>query len=69
MIISNTQLMVYYQCCVLIGWANILRGYILQPTSSEKRGLFGDKKGLKSSFYLAKIFLILDIFDQLVGFY
>ena len=28
----------------------LLPGYMLQPTSSEKRLLFGGKKGLKSSF-------------------
>ena len=28
----------------------LLLGYMLYPTSSEKRGLFGGKKGLKSSF-------------------
>ena len=35
---SKIQLVVYYQCCVLIGWA------------SEKRRLFGGKKGFKFSF-------------------
>ena len=43
----------------------LLLGYMLLPTSSEKRALFGGKKGLKSS----KNFFILDIFYQLVGFY
>ena len=28
----------------------LLLGYMLQPTSSEKRRLLGGKKGLKSSF-------------------
>ena len=36
--------------------------------SSEKRRLFGGKKGLKSSFNYLKLFC-LDIFDQPVGFY
>ena len=35
---------------------------------SEKRRLFGGKKGLKSRFNELKLFC-LDIFDQLVGFY
>ena len=47
-IISKIQLVVYYQCCVLIGWATT-RLYVIAP-SSEKRRLFGGKKGLKSSF-------------------
>ena len=34
----------------------LLLGYILQPTSSEKRGLFGGQKGLKSSFNQLKDF-------------
>ena len=33
--ISKIQLVVYYQCCILIGWATTR--------------LFGSKKGLKSS--------------------
>ena len=41
---------------------------MLEPTSSEKRGLFGGKKELKSSFNQLKLFC-LNIFDQLVGFY
>ena len=39
--ISKIQLVVYYQCCAVIGWAT---------TRLEKRRLFGGKKGLKSSF-------------------
>ena len=46
--ISKIQLLVYDERCVLIGWATT--SYMLQPTSSEKRRLFGGKKGLKSSF-------------------
>ena len=45
---SKIQLVVYYQCCILIGWA-ATRLYVIAP-SSKKRRVFGDKKGLKSSF-------------------
>ena len=48
--ISKIQLVVYQQCCVLIGWATTRLYVIAHATSSEKRGLFGGKKGLKSSF-------------------
>ena len=43
----------------------LLLGYMLWPTSSQKRRLFGGKKGLKSSFNQPKLFC-LDIFDRLV---
>ena len=46
--ISKIQLVVYYQCYILFGWA-ATRLYVIAP-SSKKRGLFGGKKGLKSSF-------------------
>ena len=48
---SKIQLVVYYQCCILIGWATI-RLYVIAHyiASSKKCGLFGGKKGLKSSF-------------------
>ena len=41
----------------------LLLGYMLQPPGSAKRGLFGGKKGLKSSFNYLNFF-ILDIFDN-----
>ena len=49
---SKIQLVVYYQCCILIGWGTIrLLCYSpLYIASSEKCGPFGGKKGLKSSF-------------------
>ena len=51
---------------------NLIVPYFLQNLvfyfSSEKRRLFGGKKGLKSSFNYLKLFC-LDIFDQPVGFY
>ena len=47
--ISKIQLVVYYQWCVLIGWATT-ELYVKAPYSSEKRQLLGGKKGLKSSF-------------------
>ena len=59
---SKIQVVVYYQCCWLV---ELLLGYMLLPTSSEKRRIFGGKKGLKFCFKL----FCLDIFDQLVGFY
>ena len=65
--ISKIQLVVYYQWCVLIGWATTGL-YVKAPYSSEKRQLLGGKKGLKSSFNKLKL-LCRDIFDQLVGFY
>ena len=40
---SKIQLVVYYHCCILIGWATT-RLYVMAP-SSEKHGLFGGKKG------------------------
>ena len=52
-VFSKIGVVVYYQCCVLIGWA------------SEKSRIFGGKKRLKCCFKL----FCLDIFDQLVGFY
>ena len=39
---SKIQLVVYYQCCVLIGWATT-KLYVIDP-SSEKRRLFAAKK-------------------------
>ena len=47
--ISKIQLVVYYQCRVLIGWA-ATRLYVIAHYSSEKRRLFGGKKGFKSKF-------------------
>ena len=51
---------------------NLIVPYFLQNLvfyfSSEKRRLFGGKKGLKSSFNYLKLFC-LDIFDQPVRFY
>ena len=49
-VFSKIQLVVYYQCRVLIGWATTRLYVIAHCTSSEKRGLFGGKKGLKTSF-------------------
>ena len=45
----------------------LLLGYMLYPTRSEKRELFDGKKGLKSSFNYLKFF-ILDIFNPLLDF-
>ena len=42
-IISKIQLVVYYQCCILIGWATTIL-YVIAHLSSKKRWLFGQKK-------------------------
>ena len=47
---SNIQLLVYYQCSILISWATTYTRLYIIYTSSKKRRLFGSKKGFKSSF-------------------
>ena len=46
----------------------LLPPYMWKPTSSEKRRLYGRKKGLKSILNKLKLFCP-HIFDQLVEFY
>ena len=45
---SKIQLVVCYQAAFWL--VELLLGYMLYPTSSEKRVLLGSKKGFKSSF-------------------
>ena len=63
MVYTLSKIQLVNQCCVLI--VELLLGYMLWPTSSEKRLIFGGKKGLEACFKL----FCFDIFDQLVGFY
>ena len=64
---SKIHPVVYYQCCVLIGWATT-RLYVIAHHLKRKVLLFGGKKGLKSSFHLLKLFCLY-IFDQLLVFH
>ena len=64
---SKIHPVVYYQCCVLIGWATT-RLYVIAHHLKRELLLFGGKKGLKSSFHLLKLFCLY-FFDQLVVFY
>ena len=64
---SKIHPVVYYYCCVLIGWATT-RLYVIAHHLKRNVLLFGGKKGLKSSFHLLKSFCLY-IFDQLVVFY
>ena len=58
--VSNIQLVVYYHCCVLIGWATTR----LVPKSA---GFENQNNDSWIVFCQLKLFC-LDIFDQLVGF-
>ena len=51
-------------------WLSYYQAICSLLVASERRALLGGKKlGLKSSFNQLIFFFILDIFDQLVGFY
>ena len=70
---SKIQLVVYHQCCVLIGFATSRLYVIAYSTSSEKRPPYiYNVLPVKKDSYLAltceRCFVSI-FFDQLVGFY
>ena len=57
LLFSKIQLVVYYQCCVLIGCATTRLYRMLKPTSSEKRRLWKLKQ-----WRLNRVLLVVSIF-------
>ena len=58
--VSKIQLVVYYHCCVLIGWVTL-------RLVAKSAGFENQNNDSWIAFFQLKLFC-LDIFDQLVGF-